>query len=144
MTEAPRPERTARPAEERPHVTEQFHTAALPPTPQRDRTMPAALWIEAPSALVTLGDDIGHALVTYKRRIGRWLLWRAGPAVHDHARYMAIDADDLDRRFTFTLDPEGNGTGTGPDGHLHTRFRSWKESLRDSDGNTPSEPVSGN
>ena len=130
------PARTARPAELRPVVTTAFHTADLPPTPQRDRTLPASLWIEAPSALVELGRDLGHDLVTYKRRIGRWLLWRAGPAVDDHARYMALDAEDLEHRFTFTLDPDGTGSGVGPDGIAHTRFRSWKEALRDSGADT--------
>ena len=73
----------------RPLVTEPFHTADLPPTPQRDRRLPADLWIEAPAELRSLGDDLdlatGPATVAYKRRIGRWLLWRAGPAAGDHA-----------------------------------------------------------
>lgn len=115
----------------RPLVTEAFHTGDLPPLPQRDRRLPASLWIEAPDEVRSLGADIGHALVVYKRRIGRWLLWRAGPAVDDNARYMALDADDLSRRFTFTLNAEGTGTGTGPDGVVHDRFRTWKEALRD-------------
>jgi hypothetical protein len=115
----------------RPLVTERFHTGDLPPLPQRDRRLPASLWIEAPEELCALGKDIGHELVVYKRRIGRWLLWRAGPAVDDNARYMALDQDDLSRRFTFTLDPEGRGTGAGPDGVKYDRFRTWKESLRD-------------
>ena len=42
--------------------------------------MPAERWVEAPDALRTLGADLGIALVAYKRRIGRYLLWRAGPA----------------------------------------------------------------
>jgi hypothetical protein len=116
----------------RPLVTEAYSTAELPPLPQRDRRMPASLWREAPLALLELGADFGEELVTYKRRIGRWYLWRAGPAVHADARYGALDADDLNRMFTFRLDPEGNGSGTGPDGITHTRFRTWKESLRDS------------
>ena len=112
-------------------MEEPFHTDALPPLPQRDRRLPAALWIEAPDALLSLGQDIGHELVVYKRRIGRWLLWRAGPAVDDHARYMALDVADLSRQYTFTLDPDGRGSGEGPDGQTHERFRTWKESLRD-------------
>ena len=70
-------------------------------------------------------------LVAYKRRIGRFLLWRAGPAAGADARYIAIAADDLDRRYTFRLFPDGTGAGIGPDGVRHTRFRTWKESLRD-------------
>ena len=119
------------PAEQRPPITHDVHTADLPPTPQRDSLIPAERWIEAPEALRTLGDDLGIALVAYKRRIGRYLLWRAGPARGADARYMAIDADDLKRRFTFRLQPDGTGSGTGPDGVDHPRFRAWKESLRD-------------
>jgi hypothetical protein len=105
-------------------------TAELPPTPQRDRTIPATAWVEAPGELLSLGEDIGEPLVAYKRRIGRWLLWRAGPASRASARYMAV-ADDLSVAFTFTLAPDGSGAGRGPDGALHDRFRAWKEALRD-------------
>ncbi len=115
----------------RPLVTEPFHTAELPPLPQRDRRLPASLWIEAPAALQSLGRDIGYELVVYKRRIGSWLLWRSGPAVDAVARYMALHVDDLDRTYTFDLDAEGHGIGVGPDGTTHDRFRTWKESLRD-------------
>ena len=76
-----------------------------------------------------MGDDIGRPLVAYKRRIGDWLLWRAGPASRADARYMALRADDLDRRLTFRLFPDGRGEGVGADGRTHTRFRTWKESL---------------
>ena len=82
-------------------------------------------------ALLTLGDDIDQPLVAYKRRIGRWLLWRAGPAVKADARYMAIDADNLTRHCTFRLFADGHGEGRGPDGARYERFRSWKEALRD-------------
>ena len=44
---------------------------------------------------------------------------------------MALAADDLDRRFTFRLFPDGSGDGAGPDGTRHARFRTWKEALRD-------------
>lgn len=116
----------------RPLVTEPFHTADLPATPQRDRTLPADLWVEAPDELRRLGADIGEPLVAYKRRIGRWLLWRAGPAAKGNARYMALAADALAERHTFRLHPDGSGEGMGPDGVRHTRFRAWKEALRDS------------
>jgi hypothetical protein len=68
-------------ADERPIDPTLVHTVDLPATPQRDRNIPARAWVEAPVALLTLGDDIDQPLVAYKRRIGRWLLWRAGPAV---------------------------------------------------------------
>ncbi|MGH9004525.1 MAG: hypothetical protein ACRDYV_15485 [Acidimicrobiia bacterium] len=113
-------------------MTTDHHTADLPPLPQRDRTIPATRWVEAPEELKALGADIGAPQVDYKRRIGRWLLWRAGPAVRADARYMALDVDDLGRRYTFRLHPDGSGAGEGPDGVLHTRFRAWKEALRDS------------
>ena len=32
---------------------------------------------------------------------------------------------------TFRLFPDGDGDGTGPSGERHTRFRTWKEDLRD-------------
>jgi hypothetical protein len=120
-----------RPAEERPPSEREWHTDDLPATPQRDFLIPAERWIEAPEELRDLGADLGIDLVAYKRRIGTFLLWRAGPAVKADARYMAIDANDLTRRYVFRLFPDGTGTGDGPDGATHTRFRSWKEALRD-------------
>ncbi len=119
------------PAEQRPPTDRAWHTGELPATPQRDFLIPATHWVEAPAALRELGADLGVALVAYKRRIHRYLLWRAGPARGADARYMAIAADDLDRWFTFRLFPDGSGDGLGPDGVRHTRFRTWKESLRD-------------
>lgn len=85
--------------------------------------------MEAPDALLELGDAFGGPVAMYKRRIGRWLLWRAGPASRGHARYMAIDADDLTRQHTFRLHPDGRGAGIGPSGATHERFRAWKEDL---------------
>lgn len=117
------------PAEDRPPIEHDVHTAELPPLPQRDYLIPAPRWVEAPDALLELGADIGVALVAYKRRIGRFLLWRAGPARGADARYMAIDAEDLERRYEFRLHPDGRGEGTGPDGVAHSRFRTWKEAL---------------
>jgi hypothetical protein len=117
--------------EDRPVDPTPVHTADLPATPQRDRTIPATAWIEAPVALVALGRDLGHELVAYKRRIGGWLLWRAGPAAKGDARYAAIASDDTTQHFTFRLFPSGDGEGRGPDGVVHHRFRAWKESLRD-------------
>ena len=119
----------ALPADERPVDDTPVHTADLPPTPTRDRNIPATAWVEAPPELRSLGDDIGQPLVTYKRRIGPWLLWRAGPPSRADARYMALRADDLAVRHTFRLFPDGTGDGVGPSGARHTRFRSWKEDL---------------
>jgi hypothetical protein len=121
------------PADERPLDHTRIHTADLPPTPVRDRNVPATAWIEAPPRLLQLGDDLpGRPIATYKRRIGRWLLWRAGPASRGDARYWAAPADELDVACTFRLFPDGSGSGTGPTGTPHTRFRTWKEDLRDS------------
>ncbi len=117
--------------EDRPLDPTPVQTADLPATPQRDRTIPATAWLDAPAELVDLGVDFGEPLVAYKRRIGRWLLWRAGPASRGHARYMAIASDDQSRQFTFRLFPDGGGEGLGPDGVVHQRFRAWKEALRD-------------
>lgn len=121
----------ATPAEERPPIEYDVHTADLPPLPQRDALIPVERWIEAPEVARSLGADLGIALVAYKRRIGGYLLWRAGPAVGADARYLALRADDLSDHYTFRLYPDGSGEGFGPDGVRHDRFRSWKESLRD-------------
>lgn len=117
--------------EDRPIDPTPLHTAELPATPQRDRTIPATAWLEAPPSLLELGRDLGHSLVAYKRRIGPWLLWRAGPASKGDARYAALAADDPAIGFTFRLHPAGDGEGMGPDGAVHHRFRTWKEALRD-------------
>jgi hypothetical protein len=121
----------ALPADERPIDPTPVHTADLPPTPIRDRNIPAEAWVEAPDALLRSGDDIGRPAITYKRRIGRWLLWRAGPATKADARYVAVDAADLTVHHTFRLFPDGTGDGTGPSGRHHTRFREWKEDLKE-------------
>lgn len=126
-------------AEDRPPVTHDVHTADLPATPTRDFLIPATRWVEAPRELVDLGRDFGVDLVAYKRRIHRFLLWRAGPARGADARYMAIAADDLSERYTFRLHADGSAQGVGPDGIEHTRFRTWKEALRDSPG--PASPA---
>lgn len=119
----------ALPADERPPDRTPIHTVDLPATPTRDRNIVAEAWIEAPPVLQHLGDDIGHPVIAYKRRLGRWLLWRAGPARGADARYLAIDADDLDVHYQFRLFPDGAGSGEGPSGEHHQRFRTWKQDL---------------
>ena len=119
----------ALPADQRPVDDTPVHTEDLPATPTRDRNIPATAWCEAPDALLRAGDDIGSPLIAYKRRIGRWLLWRAGPATGGDARYVAVDADDLDHHHTFRLFADGSGDGLGPSGSRHARFRAWKEDL---------------
>lgn len=121
----------ALPADQRPLDHTPIHTVDLPPTPTRDRNIPATAWFEAPAVLLAAGDDIGTGAANYKRRIGRWLLWRAGPATKAEARYVAIDAAELGRSFVFRLSAEGTGTGAGPSGKTHDSFRKWKEDLRD-------------
>jgi hypothetical protein len=133
VTDRP-PSGRALPADERPIDPTPVHTDDLPPTPIRDRNIPASAWHEAPPRLLALGDDIGQPVATYKRRIGRWLLWRAGPASRSDARYFAVDAervDDADAQFEFRLFADGTGAGAGPSGRVHDRFRTWKEDLRD-------------
>lgn len=100
-----------------------LRTEDLPATPARDRVIATADWDDAP-------DDL-PADAVYRRRIGRWLLWRSGPPLGGHATYYAFDPDDLARRHEFRLTPEGDGDGVGPSGIRHTRFRTWKEDLRD-------------
>jgi hypothetical protein len=127
----PTPERApALRYDERPDDATPIHTADLPATPTRDRNIVATAWIEAPPALLALGDDLtDRPVATYKRRIGDWLLWRSGPAVGDNARYWAADSRDLSRQMIFRLFPDGSGDGVGPSGARHTRFRTWKEDL---------------
>jgi hypothetical protein len=117
--------------DERPDDDSPVSTAELPATPTRDRNIKATSWRQAPAALLALGEDLpGRPVADYKRRIGDWLLWRAGPASGGDARYWAARADDVDgTAVTLRLFPDGSADGTGPDGSRHTRFRSWKESL---------------
>ncbi len=117
------------PADQRPFDDTPVHTVDLPATPTRDRNISIEAWVEAPEVARRAGDDIGHVRVAYKRRIGPWLLWRAGPARGADARYVAVRADDLTDHHTFRLFADGTGDGTGPSGRRHTRFRAWKEDL---------------
>jgi hypothetical protein len=110
---------------ERPFVEHRYHTHELPDLPQRDYRIPASGWIEAPATLRALGEDLREP-VEYKRRIGRYLLWRAGPPVGE-ARYMAV-RDDLAAEYRFDLHGK-TGDGLGADGRRHQRFRTWKQSL---------------
>ena len=118
----------ATPAEQRRLVDHDVHTDELPDLPQRESRIVASRWIEAPAGIRCLGDDFGEE-AGYVRRIGRYLLWRAGPAVHADARYGAVPIDDLDVLVTFRLLPDGRGEGAGADGEVHTRLRTWKQSL---------------
>jgi hypothetical protein len=113
--------------DERPDDNTPVTTADLPDTPVRDRNIKANAWVDAPPELLHLGDDLpGQPVADYKRRIGDWLLWRAGPASGGDARYWATN---LTTQVTLRLYPDGTADGLGPDGSHHTRFRSWKESL---------------
>jgi len=118
-------------SDERPIDRTPVHTEDLPATPTRDRNIVASAWVEAPAALLGSGADIGDIEAAYKRRIGRWLLWRAGPARRADARYTAIDSTELGRSVSFRLFADGTGSGSGPSGTHHERFRAWKEDLRD-------------
>jgi hypothetical protein len=123
----------ALPAHKRPYDDTPVHTEDLPPLPIRDRNIPAEAWIEAPDELLRSGDDIGNPRIAYKRRIGSWLLWRAGPARKANARYVAIHSEDLHRILTFRLFEDGTGGGDGPTGTHHERFRNWKHDLLQND-----------
>ena len=119
--------------DQRPADHTPIHTVDLPATPVRDRNIVASAWIEAPAELLALGHDLpDRPEAEYKRRIGHWILWRAGPATDADARYWACHDSDLARQFTFRLFPDASGDGVGPSGSRHDRFRSWKEDLRDS------------
>jgi hypothetical protein len=119
--------------DERPNDDTPVHTADLPPTPIRDRNIPATAWVEAPMSLRTLGDDLpGSPVAEYKRRIGPWILWRAGPAKHGDARYWAAH-ETTGAEYTLRLFSDGRAEGVGPSGATHDRFRAWKEDLRDAE-----------
>lgn len=113
--------------QDRPFVDTRYTTAELPDTPQRDFRIPASGWVEAPPELLRLGEPLGEP-VEYKRRIGRYLLWRAGPPVGE-AVYLAV-SDDLATMHRFDLHGR-RGHGVGADGEVHERLRTWKEALRD-------------
>jgi hypothetical protein len=98
------------------------NTADLPATPVRDRVLTAAEWVERPESV--------PPEAVYRRRIGRWLLWRTGPSRGGDTTYVALDPDDLTRCFTFRMDGDTD-EGVGPSGVRHDRFRTWKEDLRD-------------
>lgn len=115
----------ALPVHERPFTADLYTTADLPDTPTRSFRIPATSWVAAPRRLLDLGSDLGEP-VEYKRRIGEWLLWRAGPAV-GRARYMAV-SEDCTQFWVFELHGK-RGEGSGPDGQVHERFRTWKEAL---------------
>ena len=118
--------------DERPTDDTPVHTSDLPATPIRDRNIPASAWVEAPDSLRDLGDDLpGRPVAEYERRIGEWLLWRAGPAKGGDARYWAARPSALDDAVTLRLFPDGSASGSGPSGDHHVRFRTWKEDLRD-------------
>jgi hypothetical protein len=118
------------PRSSRPLDLTPVETHQLPLTPPADRNIPAEAWVDAPPELLALGEPIGDPTVLYLRQIGPFLLWRAGPGTsRAPTAWMALDAGDLARRFTFVQGPEGTGVGAGPSGRDHDRFRSWKEDL---------------
>lgn len=118
--------------DERPIDPTPIRTIDLPLTPLRDRNIPATAWIEAPASLLTLGDDLpDRPVAEYKRKIGHWILWRAGPAKGAEARYWACRETDLEESYTFDIHADGTGAGSGPSGQTADRFRAWKEDLRD-------------
>lgn len=120
--------------DERPIDNTPVHTADLPLTPVRDRNIPATAWVEAPRELLVLGENLpGAPIAEYKRRIGEWLLWRAGPAKDADAWYFACRSDDLTVQCILRLFPDGSADGTGPSGQRHAKFRSWKQDLHSAD-----------
>jgi len=124
--------------DERPIDDTPIRTTELPATPVRDRNIPASAWVEAPEGLLRLGDDLpGRPIAEYKRRIGTWLLWRAGPATDADAIYWACPVSrvsDPESPVTFRLRADGTGHGIGPSGREHHRFRDWKLDLLATEG----------
>ncbi len=120
----------ALPADDRPFDYTPVHTWELPDTPLRDKNIAAEAWVEAPKGLLSSGDDLGSVKIAYKRRIGNWSLWRAGPARRSDARYVAVSLSEEQEICTFRLFPDGTGNGVGADGESHENFRAWKISLK--------------
>lgn len=116
------------PADDRPVDPTPVHTEDLPATPTRDRNIPSTAWVEAPDELLGLGADIGEPVAMYKRRLGPWLLWRAGPA-RGPARYLALMAEDPTVMSSFELKVDGRTGGSSPDGEHRETFRTWKQAL---------------
>lgn len=132
------------PAPARPVDPTPRHTEDLPDTPTRDRTIPATAWVEAPPELLALGDTFGGPngleadsvagyAPSFLRRVGPWLLWRAGPVRGGEACLWVAHSERLSRTFTFRLHADGSGEGVGPSGETRRSFRTWKEDLRDND-----------
>ena len=119
-------------AEDRPIDPTPVHTVDLPATPQRDRTIPATAWIEAPAALldsrarprsrarrVQAPDRAVVALARRSRGEGERALRRA-----------------RGRRSRASSSPSGcirraTVKASVPTASCTTRFRAWKEALRD-------------
>ena len=110
----------ALPADQRPVDPTPVHTVDLPPTPIRDRNIPASAWIEAPAVLLRSGDDIrrdatGGDVQAAHRPLAA-LAGRAGQAAPT-ARYVAIDSPTtLDRTSRVPAVPRRHGRRTGPSG----------------------------
>ena len=77
--------------------------------------IPATRWVEAPAELRALGADLGHELVAYIRRIGRFLLWRAGPAAAPTRATSPSPPTTSTEQYTYRLFPDGTARA-GPDG----------------------------
>jgi hypothetical protein len=59
---------SALPYDQRPADNTPIHTADLPPTPIRDRNIPATAWIEAPASVLDAGGDLPGAPVAGPER----------------------------------------------------------------------------
>ncbi|MBL6619650.1 MAG: hypothetical protein ISP34_00625, partial [Ilumatobacteraceae bacterium] len=106
--------------DERPTDATPIDTGDLPATPVRDRNIPARAWTAAPARLLALGGDLpGAPEAEYKRRIGPWLLWRAGPASGAEARYWVCHGSDHSLQFELDLHADGSAEGVGPSGARH-------------------------
>ena len=118
-------------AEERPAVLHDFHTEDLPQLPQRDTSIPATRWPEAPAGAADARRGLrGRPRCVQAADRAVSALARAGPACAADACYMALAADDLAERYTYRLFPDGNGERRrGGRRHAHA-LRTWKESLQ--------------
>ena len=87
------------------------------------RSRPPPGWRRRPSCSpwpTTCPAPTTGGTARYLRRIGPWLLWRAGPARGADARYWVVPAPTTwPTQFTFDLFPDGSGAGRGPTEQPH-------------------------
>ena len=125
------------PAEARTPTDRDWHTDELPAhaaarLPHPGRTLGRGAGRRCASSAPTSAID----LVAYKRRIGRYLLWRAGPGACAPMRATWRSPPTTSPSVDVPAHARRHRCRRGPTADVHARFRTWKEALRDA-GATP-------